>query len=167
MRSLRIRIPLLVLAGLCLILTGACCKDCEAPTQNKAIVLKAKEALDNYDYDALDEVMTQDYKRHCQATPDVSVSSLDDFKNLVRTWESEFPDARMTDTVLVAEGDRVAIWGKWTATAGDKRVSVDFGGMHRLRDGKIAETWVTWDNVTMLSQMGMYPSTMDEDEQPR
>jgi len=29
--------------------------------------------------------------------------------------------------------------------------------IHRLEDGKIAETWVSWDNVAMLTQLGHLP----------
>lgn len=157
MLTLRTRISLIALVGLSLVLTGACCKNCEVPSKNKDVVMKAAEALNNYDYDALDELFAKDFKRHCQATPDVTVESLEDFKNLVRKWESEFPDAKMIDTVLVAEGDKVAIWTVWTATAGDKKISIDCGGVHRIADGKIAETWVTWDNVAWMTQMGQFP----------
>lgn len=30
-------------------------------------------------------------------------------------------------------------------------------GMHRFEDGRIAETWTAWDNVAVLSQLGLMP----------
>jgi predicted ester cyclase len=30
--------------------------------------------------------------------------------------------------------------------------------MFRMADGKIAEWWVTWDNMTILRQLGHMPS---------
>jgi predicted ester cyclase len=29
--------------------------------------------------------------------------------------------------------------------------------IQRLEDGKIVETWVSWDNVAFLSQLGLMP----------
>jgi predicted ester cyclase len=29
--------------------------------------------------------------------------------------------------------------------------------IQHLEDGKVAETWVSWDNVAMLSQLGLFP----------
>ena len=29
--------------------------------------------------------------------------------------------------------------------------------MQRLEDGKVVETWVSWDNVSFLSQLGLMP----------
>ena len=29
--------------------------------------------------------------------------------------------------------------------------------MHRFENGKIAETWVSWDNVAFLTQLGFFP----------
>ena len=45
--------------------------------------------------------------RHCQATPDVVVESLDDFKALVREWDKTFTDIENKAQVFIAEGDLV------------------------------------------------------------
>jgi predicted ester cyclase len=29
--------------------------------------------------------------------------------------------------------------------------------IQRVQDGRVAETWVSWDNVAMLSQLGLFP----------
>lgn len=161
------RFAVILLAALCLPLTSACCDTCTVTDENKAVVKQAVAALDAYDYDALDAVMGQDYRRHCQATPEATVESLDDFKNLVRKWESSMPDAQTNIELLIAEGDKVAFWGTYTATltgpgeetsAAGKQVELDFGGVHRLVEGKIVETWVTWDNQAMLRQLGEVPA---------
>jgi predicted ester cyclase len=114
----------------------------------------------------LGEVMAEDYRRHCQATPDAVVESLDDFRALLARWDEEIPDGTIEMKMLVAEGDLVGIWGVYSGTqqgpmgpfpATGKRVEADFGGVHRIADGKIVETWVTWDNVAILSQLGLFP----------
>jgi len=170
MRNSISRPVLILLTSLCLVLTAACCSPCKDTEQNKEVVKQAAAALDAYDYDAMDAVMAQDYKRHCQATPEATVESLNDFKELVREWEVTMPDAKMNIEFMIAEGDKVAIWGTYRATttgsteeiAAGKQVEIDFGGVHRLVDGKIVETWVTWDNVTMLQQLGMFPKKEGE-----
>jgi hypothetical protein len=30
--------------------------------------------------------------------------------------------------------------------------------VHRIAEGKIVETWVTWDNLAALSQLGLFPA---------
>ncbi len=38
-----------------------------------------------------------------------------------------------------------------------KRARFDFAGVFRGEDGRIAEMWIVWDNVTVLSQLGHFP----------
>ena len=30
--------------------------------------------------------------------------------------------------------------------------------IQRIEDGKVAETWISWDNVAMLIQLGFFPA---------
>jgi steroid delta-isomerase-like uncharacterized protein len=152
------------------ILTG-CSGECEDLEANRAVVVRATEILNSHDYTDLGEVMADDFRRHCQATPDAVVESLDDFKALLAMWDGQVPDAKITTEWLIAEGDLVAIWGTWSGTqvgpigdlpATGKTVNLDFGGVHRIENGKIAETWVTWDNVSMLTQLGLFPPPAPE-----
>ena len=36
-------------------------------------------------------------------------------------------------------------------------VQAPFLAMFRIESGRIAELWVEWDNVAMLSQLGLFP----------
>ena len=36
-----------------------------------------------------------------------------------------------------------------------KRVNFDFGAVARLENSKLAELWITWDNMTILGQLGL------------
>jgi predicted ester cyclase len=36
--------------------------------------------------------------------------------------------------------------------------------IQRIEDGKVAETWISWDNVAMLRQLGYFPPS--ENNQP-
>jgi predicted ester cyclase len=39
-----------------------------------------------------------------------------------------------------------------------RKAQFDFGAMFRIEGGKIAEWWVTWDNMTILRALGHLPS---------
>jgi predicted ester cyclase len=79
-----------------------------------------------------------------------------------------FPDSRQTIVHMVAEGDLVGVWATYEGTqrgpigplpASGARTQFDFGAVFRMANGKIAEWWVTWDNITILQQLGHMPSS--------
>jgi predicted ester cyclase len=37
----------------------------------------------------------------------------------------------------------------------DSSVEIQGNAMHRVRDGRIAETWATWDFLGLLTQVGV------------
>lgn len=134
--------------------------------QNKALVERFVEALNARRLDLLDELVAPDFIRHCQATPGVEIRSLDEFKNFQRQDAAAFPDSRQTLIHLVAEGNRVAAWGSYEGTQkgpmgpfapSGKKMQVDFAAVFRLENGKAAEMWVTWDNLSALAQLGHFP----------
>lgn len=123
-------------------------------------------AVNARDLDSLDELITPDVVRHSQATPDVVVRSLDDFKAFLRSDFAAVPDSEIACPMVAVEGDLLASWcryrgtqqgamGPFPATGG--RVDLDFAGFMRFEEGRIAEIWVTWDNLTALTQLGHFP----------
>ena len=133
-----------------------------ATSPSKELVRRFVEATANHDYDALDDIVHTDFVRHCQATPDVAVASRDQFKQFLRDDET-FPDGKVSLSLLVAEGPTVAFYGRFTGTqtgpmgpfpATGKAVSADCSGYFSIRDGKIAEVSIIWDNVAILTQLG-------------
>jgi predicted ester cyclase len=132
--------------------------------RNKEVVMQAFRVLNEANYEELDRYLADGYLRHCQATPDAIVESLTDFKNLLLHWDESFSEVQMRLDMLVAEGDLVAFWGTWSAVHSGqmgpfvptgKKMVADTAGVHRLKDGKIVETWVTWDNLTGFAQLGL------------
>jgi predicted ester cyclase len=133
---------------------------------NKAAVRTMVEAGNALQLDRLDSVMTPDFVRHSQATPDAQVNSLADFKQFLTNDRATFPDENVELVSMVAEGDRVALLARFTGTQSGpmgpfpptgKSVNVPFLGMLRMENGKIAEMWVEWDNVAILTQLGLFP----------
>lgn len=134
--------------------------------QNKQIVLEQARAYNDRDVDAFRATMTPDLRRHCQATPDINVRSADDFVAFAESDWQMFPDGRLEVDRMAAEGDLVGIFGRYTGTqteamgpfpASDKQVELDFGGVFRIENDRIAEIWITWDNLTALTQLGHWP----------
>lgn len=133
---------------------------------NKQVFLRSIEAINSKNFEALDDLGTVNFVRHCQATPDVKVNSAEDFKNYLRQDSATFPDSRLTIDHLVAEGNFVAFHGTYVATQkgqmgpfppSNKQVSLEIAGVQRFDNGKAAEMWVTWDNVAALTQLGYFP----------
>ena len=133
---------------------------------NKQLVRSFADAGNRNDLDAFDSILTKDFQRHCEATPEVTVGCCEDFKKFYIETAKTFPDQKMTLDKLVAEGDLVAFWGTFSGTqegsmgpfppTGKKMVS-DCAGVFRIEGDKIAELWVTWDNLAGLAQLGLVP----------
>lgn len=130
---------------------------------NKLLVEHMVGAVNARDLDALDTVVAVDVVRHCQATPDVVVESLDDFKAFLQQDFAAVPDSVIEVRQILAEDDLVSVWCTYSGTQegqmgpfppSGKRLTVDFGSHLRIADGKIAEMWVTWDNLYGLVQLG-------------
>lgn len=137
-----------------------------AAEQNKALAMRFGEAVNNKDFSAVRELLAPDFVRHSQATPDLAVANRDQFIEYLKADALTFPDSRQTLEHLVAEGDLVAFWIRYDGTqegqmgpfpASHKRMVLDCSGLLRVRNGKIAELWIIWDNVAALTQLGHFP----------
>ena len=135
--------------------------------QNKAVIRQFLDAWNSRQVTAFDELMAPDVVRHCEAMPGLEVRSLDQVKEFLRQDTAIFPDSIQTITHLVAEGDLVAAWSTYEGTQkgpmgpfppSGAKAKFDFGAVFRIEGGKIAEWWVTWDNMTVLRALGQLPS---------
>jgi steroid delta-isomerase-like uncharacterized protein len=144
--------------------------------ENKVLARRLGEAIDERRWDALDDIVAPDFTRHCQATPQVDVRSLQAFKEFLRQDAAVFPDSTQTLKHILAEGSLVAIWATYAGTQrgpmgpfppSGKRMEVDFGAVLRVENGKVAEMWVTWDNMAVLAQLGHLPTPSGKSEESR
>jgi len=134
--------------------------------KNKEIAQKMIDAINDRDYDLLDEVIAPDLVRHCQATPNVNIKSLAEFKEFLNGDAKVFPDSHISTEMLIAEGDKVAGYFTYSGTqkgamgpfpATGKKADLKYLGILRFEDGKIVEMWVEWDNMAFLTQLGHFP----------
>jgi steroid delta-isomerase-like uncharacterized protein len=154
------------LVALAVGLVAGCCGPCSQIEENKALVEKAFEVLAAGEFDRLDEFFVEGYVRHSQSSEVVEMRTLEEFRQFLEADKAAFPDSTGKLELLVAEGNLVALWGRWEGTQSGpmgpfppsgQRMELDFAGVHRIESGKIVETWVTWDNLTALKQLGHYP----------
>jgi len=134
---------------------------------NKDLVRRFTEATNAADWGALETIMAKDFTRHSAATAGPAVSSRDEFIQLQESFLTGFPDQRVTVQQLIAEGDYVAARATYSGThtgpmgefaATEKTVESPFLAMFRIEGGRIAELWVEWDNVAILTQLGLFPT---------
>jgi predicted ester cyclase len=114
----------------------------------------------------LADIVAPDFVRHSQATAGPEVRSLDEFVTLQRMFLASMPDQRVAIDQVVAEGDLVAVRARYSGTltgpmgdfpATGKSAETTFLAMFRIADRKIAEMWVEWDNMAILTQLGLFP----------
>jgi predicted ester cyclase len=136
------------------------------PDVNKEIAARMINAINDRTYDMLDEVIAPDIVRHCQATPNLNIRSLVEFKDFLKVDGKTFPDSHITIEMLIAEGDLVAGYFTYSGTQEgamgpfpptNKKAELKYLGILRIEDGKIAEMWVEWDNMAFLTQLGHFP----------
>ena len=126
--------------------------------ENKAIARRFFEELGNPDM--LDEIVADDYVENRQQQDRETLK-----QNIARHLIG-LPDMRHVVEDIIAEGDKVVVCFKGTATHTGEwwgipatGKEVEWRGMSRLRivDGKIADQRVCWNVFWMHQQIGTIP----------
>jgi predicted ester cyclase len=117
------------------------------PEENKAVARRAWETYTAGDVDGFAACLTEDWVEH---DPDGENASLADNVEVMNLHREAFPDKRPDILHEVAEGDLVAQHIVVTATQTGQYFDLAPSGrgvrvvemmVHRMRDGRIAETW--------------------------
>ena len=132
---------------------------------DEAVVRRFYEQMNNErKNDLAAELFTDDHTMHdpqvpCGVGPAAMAEVVAVYQNGVDGhWQIE---------ELFSAGDRVVV--RWTGSGthvGEvngipptgKAIEVDAIAIHRVRDGKIAETWEVWDTLGFLQQLGVVPT---------
>jgi steroid delta-isomerase-like uncharacterized protein len=130
--------------------------------ENKALARRSWESVDAPD--TLGEVYASDVVWHM---PDQEVRGIEEAKQFVDMFKSAFPDMQATVEDVVAEGDkavtRVTLRGTHQGEVEEfgpptgRQVEIEGITIHRIEDGKIAEEWNSYDNLSLLQQLGLAP----------
>jgi steroid delta-isomerase-like uncharacterized protein len=134
---------------------------------NKDLLRRYHEAWSEGDLDALRDFFSPDYVDRDLVSGDAR-GGLEEAKAPYLALRAAFPDVRVELEDLVAEGEKVAVFGVMRAThtgaefmgvpPGGARVAVPGIGIYRIVDGKIAETWRLTDMMTLVRQLGAAPA---------
>jgi predicted ester cyclase len=127
--------------------------------ENKTVSNRVAEAISKGDLDALDELMAPDL--------------VEEFKRNIAEIRKAFPDYSGTNVEQIAEGDRVANrfvflgthLGEYErVTPTGKRVEFIGNSIDRVVEGKIVESWVEWDQLGVMRQLGAIPELGQSEE---
>ena len=136
------------------------------PEENKTVIRRfLKEVFEGGNLELVDELFAPDYVLHDPAVPD-EVRGPEGIKQYVSMYRSAFPDTHFTVEDQVAEGDRVVT--RWTGQGTQQgelmgisptgnQVTVTGIEFDRVSEGKMQETWVNYDALGMMQQLGVLP----------
>ena len=134
--------------------------------QNKSVVSRWMDELFNKGNVSInDEILAPNYINHDPNLPEDN-RSRDGFKQFVSMVRAAFSDFQLNCLDQVAEGDRVATRfsmggthkGEFMGIAPTNQQSQITGiSIERIEDGKVVETWVNWDAMGMMQQLGVIP----------
>jgi len=132
--------------------------------ENKAIALRASEIVNQKNPDLIEECYPPDFVWH---GPDQDIRGYELAKQLSTTFLAAFPDAHITDEDVIAEGEKVV--RRYTTRGTHQGETEMFGPptgrevelkgitIHRIEGGKIVEEWESYDNLSMMKQLGLAP----------
>ena len=127
----------------------------------KAIVRRMFECINKKDLTAMNELMAPDFVLHMHGR---QKQGWEDNKQFLEDEIRAFPDLHVTIVDTIAEGDIVCVRLQETGTHNGeykglaptgRKLSYSVAAFWRLAEGKIAEGWVTYDQMDFLEQLGV------------
>ena len=119
----------------------------------------------------MDELVAEDFLNH--AAPPDRQRGRQGLKDVVRMFESAFPDFHYEVEDVITEGEKVAVRDLFRGThegdcmgipATGNRVTMEAIHIYRFSEGKLAEHWVARDDLGMMRQLGVVPSPGQSEE---
>ena len=134
-----------------------------ANEQNEAVSKRGFEAFNTGDVSIADEIVAEGAPAHDAAMPE-ELSGPEALKKAVEIYRGAFPDLSLTIDDCFSDGDLVCI--RWTSEGTNdgelmgmpptgKRVKSEGISIDKIQDGKIVESWVHWDNLGLMQQLGV------------
>ena len=131
--------------------------------ETKALARKVfRDVWSHADEAVADQIYARDYVAHIASAPK-SIRGIEQFKQFVVLFRALSPDLDFTVEDQVAEGDKVVT--RWTArgttsgvltdsAARGQQIAVTGISIHRILNGKLAESWDNWDSLTAMQALG-------------
>jgi predicted ester cyclase len=135
-----------------------------AEDQNKAVSGRIWEVFASGDLAELDDLIADGAAYHDTQDPFGDQRGPEHMRSLMGMYRQSFSNIRFDIKQQVAEGDYVCTLLEAQGDQTGELMGQPATGRHarimitdtdRIEDGKIAETWVTWDTLGMLQQLGL------------
>lgn len=136
------------------------------PEENKAVVRRfLEEIFTGGNLELVEELFAPHYVLHDPSVPG-EVRGPEGIKQYVGMYRGAYPDTRFTVEDQIAEGDEVVT--RWTGRGTHQgelmgipptgqEVTVTGIEFDRVSGGKLEETWVNYDAMGMMQQLGVIP----------
>jgi steroid delta-isomerase-like uncharacterized protein len=134
--------------------------------QNKAIARRLiAELWNNGNLSVADEIFSPNYEHHDSSTPDFGRGPESE-KKRATLYRTAFPDLHLTIEDVIAEGETVMTrWSCRGTHKGDlngiaptgKQITISGVTVARASNGKMAESYVNWDALGLMQQLGVVP----------
>jgi steroid delta-isomerase-like uncharacterized protein len=134
-----------------------------ANEQNEAVARRGFEPFNTGDTSIADEIVAEGAVSHDPAMPE-ELTGPDALKRAVEIYRGAFPDLHISIDEMFSDGDLVCT--RWTSegTNDGELMGMPPTGKHatstgisidKVQDGKIVESWVQWDNLGLMQQLGV------------
>jgi steroid delta-isomerase-like uncharacterized protein len=133
--------------------------------ENKRLVRRFYQQIDEGNVDAMDELVAEDYKDHAPPPFPGFAHGRKGIKEEIRFFWDATPGTHDIED-MIAEGDKVVT--RMTARgvhekdlpgipATGKSITMTATVIHRIEDGKLAEKWSDKDLLGLMQQLGVVP----------
>jgi len=129
--------------------------------QNKAVARRfVEELLGAGNFALFDEITTKDYADH-------NLPSVVTPRQSIGAFRAGFPDAQFHIEDVIAEEDKVVVRYTVAAThtgnfygipATGRHVEMPGISIYRIKEGKLSEAWVQYDQLGLMQQLGVIPA---------
>lgn len=142
-----------------------------AEDQNKETSRRVWEVFASGDLDQLDDLVAPGAAFHDTQDPFGDQRGPEHMRSLITMYRKSFSNIRFDFKQQVAEGDYVCTLieaqgddtgGLMGQTATGRHARIMITDTDRFEEGKVAESWVTWDTLGMLQQLGLVPAAAQQ-----
>lgn len=131
---------------------------------SKQLAQRFLDAFEAGDTQVLGEFVKPDYIQHSKGAPQ-GLAGVQMFMGMMR---GAFPDAHLEIHHIIAENDHVV--AHWTMTgtqqapflnvpATNRPIKIEGMDIWRVQDGMLAEHWDSYDQLGMMQQLGVIPTS--------
>jgi steroid delta-isomerase-like uncharacterized protein len=132
--------------------------------QNETVVRRTFDAFNTGDTSPAEELIAADAVAHDPSQPE-EARGPEGFKQTIELYRAAFSDLTFSIDEVFSDGELVCTRWSTTATHDGDLMGIPPTGNHitstgisvdRVVDGKVAESWVQWDNLGLMQQVGAF-----------